>query len=89
MDLYFSSREKNLASWLVFTWVSIRSGAILWKITRKFFRDARAHRHLRRRSSPDAAPGFQSSSANARNNRNAAPNPLTPQQEPPTIREVL
>lgn len=70
MDLYFSSREKLLAKWLAFTWVSIRTGSILFKITWKLVRSALARRCLGRRSSADAAAASNSSSNNPDNNNN-------------------
>lgn len=50
MDLYFSPREKCIATWIMLAWISVRSGTFIVNYVRRSVRKAEARRHRRRRS---------------------------------------
>lgn len=50
MDLYFSPREKCVATWIMLAWISVRSGNFIINYVRRSVRKAEARRHRRRRS---------------------------------------
>lgn len=56
MDLYFSPREKWLASWVMLVWISIHSSNFLVHYVRNSVRKAEFRRHRRRRSARAMPP---------------------------------